>query len=64
MAVEAGGVPLAVLPAPANQRGDGLLAATLDTIGMVGALPTCRSCTWTPATVISHVGRSRPAAAG
>ena len=40
MAVEAGGVPLAVLPAPANYRDDGLLAATLDAIGAVGPLPT------------------------
>jgi hypothetical protein len=39
VAVEAGGVPLAVVPAPANQRDDGLLAATLDAIAVVGPLP-------------------------
>jgi transposase len=39
VAVEAGGIPLAALPAPANQRDDGLLAATLDAIGPVGPLP-------------------------
>ena len=39
MAVEAGGIPLAALPAPANQRDDGLLAATLDAIAVVGSLP-------------------------
>jgi hypothetical protein len=37
--VEAGGIPLAALPAPANQRDDGLLAATLDAIAAVGPLP-------------------------
>jgi hypothetical protein len=30
VATDAHGVPLAVLPAPANRRDDGLLAATLD----------------------------------
>jgi transposase len=39
VAVETGGIPLAVLPAPANCRDDGLLAATLDTIDVVGPLP-------------------------
>jgi transposase len=44
VAVEAGGIPLAVLAAPANQRDDGLLAATLDaaatvTTTAVGPLP-------------------------
>ena len=39
IAVEAGGIPLAALPAPASHRDDGLLAATLDTIGMAGQLP-------------------------
>jgi transposase len=39
VAVEAGGIPLAVLPAPANHRDDGLLAATLDAISVVGPLP-------------------------
>jgi hypothetical protein len=39
VAVEAGGIRLAALPAPANQRDDGLLAATLDAIAVVGSLP-------------------------
>jgi transposase len=39
VAVEAGGIPLAAVPAPANHRDDGLLAATLDAIGAVGLLP-------------------------
>jgi transposase len=44
VAIEAGGIPLAVLPAPANHRDDGLLAATLDaaatvTAAAVGPLP-------------------------
>ena len=39
VAVEAGGNPLAVLPAPANHRDDRLLAATLDAISVVGPLP-------------------------
>jgi transposase len=39
VAVEAGGIPLAAVPAPANQRDDGLLPATLDTIAVVGPLP-------------------------
>jgi transposase len=39
VAVEAGGIPLAALPAPVNHRDDGLLAATLDALGVVGALP-------------------------
>jgi hypothetical protein len=33
------GIPLAAVPAPANRRDDGLLAATLDAIGVVGPLP-------------------------
>jgi transposase len=37
---EASGIPLGAVPAPANRRDDGLLAATLDTIGVVGVLPT------------------------
>jgi transposase len=36
---DAGGIPLGAVPAPANCRDDGLLAATLDTIGVVGVLP-------------------------
>jgi hypothetical protein len=39
IAVEAGGIPLAALPAPANHRDDGLLAATLDAIAVIGPLP-------------------------
>jgi transposase len=39
VAVEADGMPLAVVPAPANHRDDGLLAATLDAISVVGPLP-------------------------
>ena len=36
---EAGGIPLGAVPAPANRRDDGLLAATLDTIAVVDPLP-------------------------
>jgi transposase len=36
---EAGGIPLGAVPAPANHRDDGLLAVTLDTLTVVGALP-------------------------
>jgi transposase len=39
VAVEAGGIPLAVLAAPANQRDDGLLAATLDALTTGVPLP-------------------------
>ena len=39
VAVEVGGLPLAVMPAPATRRDDGLLAATLDAIAVVGPLP-------------------------
>jgi transposase len=39
VATEAGGIPLAALPAPANHRDDGLLAATLDAVVLVGPLP-------------------------
>ncbi len=39
IAVEADGMPLAAVPAPANHRDDGLLAATLDAITVVGPLP-------------------------
>ena len=35
---EAGGIPLGVVPAAANRRDDGLLAATLDTVKVVGVL--------------------------
>jgi transposase len=39
MVTEAGGIPLGAIPAAANRRDDGLLAATLDTIIAVGAPP-------------------------
>jgi transposase len=39
VAVEADGMPLAAVPAPANHRDDGLLAATLDAIAGVDPLP-------------------------
>ena len=39
VAVETAGIPLAVVPAPANQRHDGLLAATLDAVEALGLLP-------------------------
>jgi hypothetical protein len=38
VAVEAGGIPPAAVPARADQRDDGVLAATLETIGVVGPL--------------------------
>ena len=62
VATEAGGIPLAVVPAPANHRDDGLLAATLDTLTAVGPLPPSRWCTWTPAPTTSPVARSWPSA--
>jgi transposase len=37
--IDAGGIPLGVVAAGANRRDDGLLAATLDTLGVVGVLP-------------------------
>jgi hypothetical protein len=37
---DAGGIPLGAVPAAANRRDDGLLAATLDTLVMVAGLPT------------------------
>jgi transposase len=39
VATEARGIPLAAVPAPANRRDDGLLAATLDAVGMLCPLP-------------------------
>jgi transposase len=36
---DAGGIPLGVVPASANRRDDGLLAATLDTVAVLGPLP-------------------------
>jgi hypothetical protein len=38
MVTDACGIPLGVLPAPANHRDDELLAATLDAIDVVGPL--------------------------
>jgi transposase len=38
-ATDAGGIPLAAVPAPANRRDDGLLAATMDAVGLLGPLP-------------------------
>jgi len=58
VAVEAAGIPLAALPAPANHRDDGLLAATLDAIGAVGPLPAQPVVHLTPATTISPADRS------
>jgi transposase len=39
VATEARGLPLAAVPAAANHRDDGLLAATLDAVGLLGPLP-------------------------
>jgi transposase len=39
LAVEAAGIPLAVVPAPASRRDDGLLGATLDAVEALGLLP-------------------------
>jgi transposase len=36
---EAGGIPLGAVPAAANRRDDSLLAATLDTVAVLGILP-------------------------
>jgi transposase len=36
---DAGGIPLGAVAAPANRRDDGLLAATLDTLVVLGVLP-------------------------
>ena len=60
VAVEVGGLPLAVMPAPANRRDDGLLAATLDAIAVVGPLPARRWCTWMPTMTITRAGGSWP----
>jgi hypothetical protein len=42
---EAQGIPLGWVPAPASRRDDGLLAATLDTLAVVGVLPRGQWCT-------------------
>jgi hypothetical protein len=39
---EAQGIPLGAVAAPANRRDDGLLAATLDALVVVGVLPAQR----------------------
>jgi transposase len=39
VATDARGIPLAAVAAPANRRDDGLLAATLDAVGLLGPLP-------------------------
>jgi hypothetical protein len=39
VAVDAHGVPLGAVAAPANRRDDGLLSATLDTLGSFDPLP-------------------------
>jgi transposase len=39
VAVEADGIPLGAVAAPANRRDDGLLAATLQTLASLGPLP-------------------------
>ena len=62
VAVEAGGIPLAALAAPANQRDDGLLAATWTPSRWSARCPPGRWCTWTPVMTISRVGRSWPSA--
>jgi transposase len=63
VAVDAGGIPLAAVPAPANRRDDGLLAATLDAIGVVGPLPERPTVPWTPATTTSPAERCWPSGA-
>jgi transposase len=60
VAVEAGGIPLAALPAPANQRDDGLLAGPWTPSVRSGRYPPGPWCTWTPATTTSRVGRRWP----
>jgi len=60
VAVEADGVPLAAVPAPANHRDDGLLAATLDAITVVGPLSAQPVVHLDAATTISPAGRSWP----
>jgi hypothetical protein len=37
--VTVGGIPLGAVPAPANRRDDGLLAAALDTLAVLDVLP-------------------------
>jgi hypothetical protein len=63
LVTEAGGIPLGAVPALANRRGDGLLAAMLDTITVVGVLPPGQWYTWTLATTTSLAGRCWPSGA-
>ena len=63
VAVEADGIPLAAVPAPANHRDDGLLAATLDALEWSGCCPPGQWCIWTPAMTISPAARSWPSTA-
>jgi hypothetical protein len=58
VATEASGIPLAAVPAPANHRDDGLLAATLTPSGCSARCLSGPPCIWTPATTGSRVGRS------
>jgi hypothetical protein len=58
VATEARGIPLAAVPAPANRRDDGLLAATLDAVGCSARCPSGPPRIWTPATTGSPAGRS------
>ncbi len=53
-------MPLAAVPAPANHRDDGLLAATLDAITVVGPLSAQPVVHLDAATTISPAGRSWP----
>jgi transposase len=63
MVTEAGGIPLGAIPAAANRRDDGLLAATLDTSLRSARRPPSQWCTWTPATTSRAAGRCWPNAA-
>jgi transposase len=61
---DAGGIPLGAVPAAANRRDDGLLAATLDTLAVVGqGCPSGRWCTWTLAMTTRPAGRCWPSGA-
>jgi hypothetical protein len=59
-------IPLDVVPAAANRRDDGLLAATLDTLHALTVVASCRSGrwrTWTPVTTSSPAARCWPSGA-
>jgi hypothetical protein len=60
--VEADGIPLGAVAAPANRRDDGLLALPLQTLASLGPCPVTPSCTWTPATTGSQAVTSSPPA--